>query len=456
MIRKLLIVPAICALLTGCETANLDFEKLALPTAWQQPSTESVEYVEPAVLNKWWTRFDEPRLNDLVETALADSPDRNIAAARILEARGLERTSRSFLFPSLDASATYGRQDTGFGGADSIDNFYDAGFDASYELDLFGRNRNNARASLFNLFQRQAEYQDVSLSLAAEVTRTFIEHKRALKRLLISNRNVQSQQRTVDLITQLYDLGEAPRLDVSRAENLLNTTRAQIPEAERLAENARLRLAVLTGQMPEDVILDTYEDARYEISADAVPLLMVPADVIANRPDVQASALALEQATSLSRAEIAGLFPQLSLSAFYGISDGAFVSSSNVWSVAINAAVNLIDFGRVEGRIDAARAREVQAFEQHRKTVLQAVADVESALVNYAKHSEREALLYAAYTNARESADITDLLYREGESALIDVLDVQRQLNSADLALTGAAADKAESLIALYKSLGVY
>ena len=82
--------------------------------------------------------------------------------------------------------------------------------------------------------------------------------------------------------------------------------------------------------------------------------------------------------------------------------------------------------------------------------------DVESALVNYAKHSEREALLYAAYTNARESADITDLLYREGESALIDVLDVQRQLNSADLALTGAAADKAESLIALYKSLGVY
>ncbi len=453
--HKALSIILLCTFLASCETADLDISKLKAPQNWQQP-TESVEYISTQGLKKWWMRFEEPTLNNLVETALQNGPDRNIAAARIAEARGMRRTARSFLFPSLDASGTFGRQDTGFGGANGIDEFYDAGFDASYEIDLFGKNRNNAKASLFNLFQRQAEYDDVSLSLAAEVTRTYIEHKRALKRILVSNRNVESQQKTVDLVRKLNEYGEAPQIDVERAENLLNTTLAQIPEAERLAENARLRLAVLTGQLPDQVILENYEDARYQLSADVVPVLMSPIDVLSNRPDIQASALALEQATAISNSTIATLFPNISLSAFYGVSDGAFVSSSTVWDIAINAAVNLIDFGRIEGRIDAAKARETEAFENHRKTILQAIAEVETALVDYTKHAEREALLYDAYLNAKKSAEISELLYREGESPLIDVLDVQRQLNSADLSLTGAVADKAESLVRLYKALGVY
>lgn len=447
---------ALCALLVSCETSSLDIAKLSPPSSWQKSNADQIETVTPENLRAWWRRFDEPVLNNLVETALENGPDRNIAAARIAEARGLRRSARSLLFPTLDTSGSYGRQDTGFGGADGIDTFYDAGFDASYEIDLFGKNRNNSKASLFNLFQREAEYDDVSITLAAEVTRTYIEHKRALKRILISRRNVESQQRTVDLVRKLKEFGEAPQLDVERAENLLNTTRAQIPEAERLAENARLRLAVLTGQLPENVILEKYDTAEYLLAADVVPVLMAPVDVLSLRPDIRASALALEQASALSASTIATIFPTISLSGFYGISDGAFVSSSTVWDIAINAAVNLIDFGRIEGRIDAAKARESEAFEQHRKTVLQAVADIETALIDYTKHAEREQILREAYFNAKKSAELTDLLYNEGESALIDLLDVQRQLNTADLALTGAVADKAESLVRLYKALGVY
>ena len=164
----------------------------------------------------------------------------------------------------------------------------------------------------------------------------------------------------------------------------------------------------------------------------------------------------MEAQTSLTEAEVANLFPSITLGAFFGVADNVLIDPTKIWSTAISAAVTLLDFGRIRGGIDAAEARETQAYEVWHKTVLQAVTDVETALTNYAHISERLVTLQAAMANAEKSLDLSQQLYREGEVSFLDVLDAQRTLNNANSTVVGAEEEQAQSLIALYKSLGVY
>ena len=450
---KYLLLATTSLILTGCLFTSPEHEAVPTPQAWTS-STHDVDMVEAESLHHWWTGFNDPTLNQLVDMALKGSPDRKISEARVLEARGLRRSTRSSLFPQIGASGSAGRADnvnTNFKAGE----LYEAGFDASYEVDLFGRNRNNADASDSNLEARTAEYQNVSLTLVSEVARTYIEFRAAEKQVAIANKNLESEQKTLDLIRQQKELGEAPQLDVERAEGQVNTTKAAIPEFSRQADNARLRLSVLTGEMPEAVAPILKTSVSPEIAA-IKPALMTPAQIIAQRPDIRAAQYDLEAQTSLTKAQIANIFPTITLGGFFGVADNVLIDSTKIWSGTISAAVALLDFGRVRGGIDAAKAREVQSYEVWRKTVLQAVTDVETALTDYAHVSERKVTLQQAATNAQHSLDLSQQLYKEGEISFLDVLDAQRTLNNANAAVVAAEEAQSQSLIALYKSLGVY
>lgn len=446
MKSPIIIVTAI--LLTGCVTS----QKLPEPTQSQQWEG-SGKNTTSNKLSKWWTSFNDPILNDLIELALKDNPEQRIAQARVEEARGLRRSARSSLFPRLGARTQFGVEREG--ASRDTDTLYDAGFDASYELDLFGKNRRTVDAAEAQLEALQAEFQNVEITLISEVSRTYIEYRAAQKQLTIANNNLETQQKTLALIQRQRELGESPQLDVERSENLVNTTKASIPEFERLAENARLRLAVLTGQLPDQV-----DPALLEIreipGANIQPLLLAPTEVLSIRPDIRASSALLQANTALAEAAIADLYPSISLSSFFGVAENVLINQTTVWSVVVSGAVDLIDFGRIEGGIDAARARERQAFEQLRLTVLEAVAEVEIVLVDYARISEQRAELKKAYNNAHKAFELSEDLYREGEVSFLDVLDAQRTLNDSDAALVTAEASQAQSIVRLYKSLGVY
>lgn len=443
-------------LLSGCITDSLGDYKLDLsPASWSAKESADVKSVAPSELAFWWKRFNDPALDKLVARGLNESPDRLIAEARILEARGLRRTSRSALFPQLGASASAGREDTKSNFSSYPDNFYDARFDASYEVDIFGQNRKSFNASDSTLKAAEEDYRDVTLTLVAEITRNYIDYRAAQNQLRIASKNLVSQEQTLKLIQDLHRLGSAPRLDVERASNLVSTTRASLPEYKRQAENARLRLTVLTGILPEDLAPIIADDADIP-GIHIEPILLTPAQTLTQRPDVRAAAQTLAANTSLAEAETASLFPTFTLSGFYGITDSALINSAAPWNIAVGAAVSLLDFGRIEGRIDAARAREKQAYEQYRKTVLTAVTDVETALIDYSHIKEQYESLKSAYASAEKSLELSKALYKEGEISFLDVLDAQRTANDAEAAMVTATAAQSESITRLFKSLGVY
>lgn len=437
-------------MLSSCLGHNEYQPDMGSPAAWQNGRILTGAQASPESLKGWWERFQDPALNELIGLALAESPDRRQAEALIAEARGIRKTARSALFPQIGASANAGRADNGVGPDDT----YDAGFDASYELDIFGRNRNTASAAERNIRALEENYHDVTLTLIGEISRLYMEMRGYQKQVEIAESNLVLQEKTLELVRQLVEAGESPQLDVERSETLVNTTRASIPEFKRQKENTQLALSVLVGKMPED-IAPIVEGPALIPASNAAPLLMTPADVIAGRPDVKAAIYTLEQYSDLTQAEIADIFPTVSLSGFYGVAETALVSSTTIWSVAAGAAVSLLDFGRIQGDIDAASAREAQAYEAYRRTVLEAVTEVESALNDYAQLNERRIALYRAYESADRAFTLSETLYREGEISFLDVLDSQRTVNESEAAFVTAESLQAQALVRLYKALGV-
>ncbi len=451
--KKLLIIP-LSLFLSGCLGNGMDLRAPDQPENWSVKQSALSQNIDAKDLHQWWNKFNDPALSNLVTLSLAHSPDRLMAEARILEARGLRRTSRSFLFPQIGASGSTGRENTEISGT-SADSFYDAQFDASFEIDIFGQNRKTASAADATVKAAEAQYNDATLTLIAEVTRSYIDYRAAQNQVRIANKNLKSQERTLDLIRDLNRLGSAPRLDVERAINLVSTTRASVHGFEQQKENARLRLSVLTGALPAIVQSHLVSDAEIP-GAEVEPVLMAPAQVLALRPDILAASATLAANTSLSEAATAELFPSFTISGFYGIADSALLNAANPWNVGLGAAVSLLDFGRIEGRIDAARAREKIAYEQYRKTILAAVQDVESAISDYAHIEEQTVSLLRAYKSAEKALELSEVLFKEGEVSFLDVLDVQRNANAAESAVIEAKAAKAESLTRMFKSLGVY
>ncbi|MEM7680077.1 MAG: TolC family protein, partial [Pseudomonadota bacterium] len=400
--RKVLLLSS-ALILNGCYTGTQEFPPPEKPTKWEstEKSDDIIHHVsEPTVLKNWWMRFDDETLNTLVDMAMQNSPDRLVAEARIEQARGVRRTSLSALFPQLSTSVSGGRQDTGFEGVNSVDNLYDGGFDASYEIDIFGKNRSTLSAAEAELYAAEQSYQDTTLTLIADITRSYIDYRNAQKQGAIVEKNLGIQERTLRIAEDLFRLGEGPKLDVDRAENLVSTTKAAIPDFQRQAENAKLRLSILIGLIPEKLnhVFNTPGDIP---GADVKPVLMTPAHVLAQRPDVKAAFATLKANTERAEAATAEFFPTLTLAGFYGISDGAFVRNATIWNVVAGAAVALLDFGRIEGQIDAARAREKEAYELSRKTILNAVVDVEMALNDYSHIRKQRDALSQAYESSQ-------------------------------------------------------
>lgn len=451
--RKIILLSSVVTL-SGCYgmPKNMVYEHGI--SNWTNKNAENVQQVDVSHLKNWWQKFNDPSLNDLVDLALGNSPDRLIAEAKIIEARGVRRTANSFLFPQFGASANAGVQDNGVSNSSS-DDYYDAKFDAAFEVDIFGKNLDKSRAANAQLKAIESNYQDVSLTLIAEVVRSYIDLRAAQKQQDIAEENLELQEKTLSLVRNLKEFGSASMLDLQRAESLVNTTRASVPEFKRLSENARFRLSILTGVEPEKLISFIIQSA--DIPGENLgAILMSPANVLSLRPDIIASQYNLSATTSLAKAASLEMYPNLTLSGFFGIAKSALVNTTNVWNFAAGTAVNLLDFGRIEGNIDAANARQKQAYEQYRKVVLTAVSETETALNDYINLNEKMMSLQKADESASKSAELSNLLFKEGEVSFLDVLDAQRTKNKASSDLIASRAALSESLVRLYKSLGVY
>jgi multidrug efflux system outer membrane protein len=343
-------------------------------------------------------------------------------------------------------------------GAERTVELYDAGFDAFWEIDFFGRVRRLIEASEAEAQSFEATRRDVAVTLIGEVARNYLELRGAQQRLEVARANAVNQEQTLKLTNILLDGGRGTAFDVARAEAQFNTTLATMPPLEAQIKRSLHTLAVLTGRPPGAVNGELASVAPIPALAHTIGI-ETPGELLRRRPDIRAAERRLAAFTAGIGVAVADLFPRVTLIGTAGVTatsgsnlvrdDAAFYSigPSIIWLAAF-------DIGRVRARIDQAEARADQAFAQYERTVLAALEEVESALVTFGRERVRYANLRQSELASTEAAELARLRFREGVATFLEVLDAERVQLAAQDELVVSETRVATALAAVYKALG--
>src|SRR6202167_1760755 len=447
---------------------------MKLPTHWDgnDQQIKQVENQENKTdLATWWQSFDDPILNQLVAQALSSNLDEKMALARVREERAYVVISRAGLLPSIDTSGSYTRQrysaNTPFGFFPQLlprdENIYEAGFDASWELDVFGGIRRGVEASKAELAASIENERDVRVTLLAEAARDYVEVRALERRIQIAKENLRDQNDSLRLAQARFEQGFAPELDVFQARSLLETTQAQVPELESELAQTVHQIGVLLGREPDALQAQLSDMTPIPGIADPDAIAVqipagLPSDLLRRRPDIRAAEREIAAATARVGVAVADLYPKFSITGTAGlesISTGDFFfGTSRMWQVGPSMTWPIFEGGRIRANIEVRNAQEEQALLSYRKTVLNALADVEDALVAYAKERTRHQAL-AASAEDFTPPDILALdRYEEGYDTYLDVLEAQRSLYAAQDSLAQSDQQIIDDLIAIYKALG--
>ncbi len=449
-------VLALAAALSGCASMapqDASLPGTPVPAAWSAGTT-AAPGSSPESLAQWWLRLGDAQLTALVTQALAANTNVRTAQAALQQARAQVDVQAAGLLPQVGASASAQRSRSGNSGAG---NNFQAGFDASWEPDVFGRVRSGVNASQADARAAQASLADVQVSLAAEVAVNYIELRGLQQRLAIARSNLASQGETLQITQWRLQAGLTTSLVAEQARAASEQTAAQIPALEASLAQSRHSLAVLTGQAPGAL------DAQLAASA-AVPqapddlAMAIPAETLRQRPDVRAAEQRISAALSRVSQADAARYPDFGISGSLGLraltlgalSGGSAVAASLLASVS----VPLFDGGAARAQVRAQEAGLEQARIAYQAAVLTALKDVEDALVSLRGNRERLVRL----RSAADAAGNAELLARQRySSGLIDfqsVLETQRTLLSTQEGVATTVANLSADHVRLYKALG--
>lgn len=424
-----------------------------LPARWSSGSDAA-----PADAARWWQRFGDTDLDRLVDRALAGNLDLKLAAARLRQARASRAQTAGAYFPTITGGLSASRSHTASAiQSSSGRTLYDAGFDASWEIDLFGGTRRAVEAADADLDARRADAEAARVSLVAEVVQNYIDLRSDQQRLAIARANLATQDETLQIVEWRERAGLANRSEVEQARTNREQTRAGMPDLETAIAGALNRLDVLLGQ-PPGTLRDELAAARPLPAVGPEVAAGIPADVLRRRPDLVAAERTLAAETARVGQVMAQRFPALSLSAAFGwqayrLGDlGA--AGSGTRSLAGSLAATLFDGGRLRAAVAVQDAVQEQALISYRNSVLTAHEEVENALADHAAARERLAARQAAADAAREAARLSRRLYESGLADFQKVLDTERTRLSAEDNLALAEASRLSSVVKLYKALG--
>lgn len=458
------LIPAVAALaLTACMVGP-NYRSPVPDAPAQNPflSGQSPAFTGEQPPGSWWRLFNDPVLDRLVEQALVANTDLRVAAANLTRARAVLRETRSGLFPSASASAsaTYSRQSgdqVGFEGAGGEGWTYDAGIDASYQIDLFGRIRRAIQARRAEVGAAQAAFDVSRITVAAETTRAYADACSAGRQLAVARETLSIQEQTFDLTRRLFEGGRATALETSQAGALLEQVRATVPTLESQRQTALFRLSVLTGRPPADF-------PREVASCEAPPALARPipvgdgATLLSRRPDVRQAERELAAATARIGVAVASLYPSITLGGSLGSSATSLsgLGSSDSFRFSLGPLISW-DFTNLfvgRARIRQAEASAEAELAEFEGTWLRALEETESALTRYARELDRREALRRGRTQAAEAARIARLRYQAGRDSFQIVLDAERSLADTDAALARSEAQLSDYLVSLFLALG--
>jgi NodT family efflux transporter outer membrane factor (OMF) lipoprotein len=453
-------LPAALLALSGCATAlpTTPTTSVVLPAEWSR-SVVASEPLDTAALAQWWHRFDDPVLSDLVSAALARNPDIRTAVSRITEARAVRDSQKSSLLPSLSADLSGGGNRTRArrSGTTTSSESYGASLDASWEIDLFGRQRQTLSAASADLGQARENLHSAQVTLAAEVAAAYVALRSAETRLAVVRSTIETRAQTLQIAEWRENAGTGDALDRQQAVGSLEQARASVPELRQTIAQTRNQLVVLLDLAPG--ALDTL--LQINLPLPRVPPAFatgIPAETLRQRPDVRASEYALLAAAARTSAARRERLPTLNLSGTIGVEAlkaGDLLDPETIVASALGSlTAPVFDAGRIRNNITIQSEREQQALIAYESTVLTALAEVENALVAVSRNAERLSHLQRAAAAAREAESLALLQYQAGQSDLLAVLDAQRSLLSFEEQVVATRADELSAHIQLYKALG--
>lgn len=454
----------------GCSVGpDYKTPKKEISSNWSELPSSGVSTQEENI-QKWWALFQDPMLGSLVERAVKSNHDLREAEARVREARAQRGVASSQFWPNINTAAQYQRvrqsenlsfvasgiPEAGFAPGLERD-IYEAGFDASWEIDIFGKVRRSVEAAKADLAAVEENRRDVLVSLLSEVTRNYIEARGFQRRLAVAKNNIRTQEAVWKLTKSRFDAGLTSELDSVQARAQWETTQSQIPALESLLRQAIHRLGVLIGEEPGSLLKELLVEAPIPTASLEIPIGL-PSDLLRRRADIRRVERELAAATARIGVATADLFPRLSLTGAFGLQseelDDFTSGDSRFWNVGPALRWPIFQGGRIRNNIKVQNARQEAALIRYEKAVLTSLEDVENALVKYSNEKIRfEHLSRAVDANAK-AVDLANERYTKGLSDFLNVLDAQRLLYLSQDELVQSQVTVVSNAVALYKALG--
>jgi len=435
------------------------------------PGSGAQPTAPPTDLAAWWRALNDEELNSLVDRAVKSNLDLEIALDRLQQARTYEAVVVGHALPEVDASAaagrgtgsdlTKGRADTALRSADTGSGLQQintiAGFDAVWELDLFGKFRREFQAARAETEAARAARYDVLTSVVADVVRAYVDLRGFQVRAGILNKASDVLRESLRIVTIRYERGITNELDVALATRELATLEAEIAPVDAEVNAAQYALSVLVGEYPETMVQELSKpDLIPSMPAAAAP--GVPLDLLKRRPDIQVAERELAAATARIGVATANLFPQVALVGSIGSQGQGWGTtpsvSKHIWSFGPGAAWPLLDFGALDAQVDIAQLAARASLVNYRKTILNAVQQVDTSLDAYQAQEARMENLSTAMVAGQRAVDLATSRYNRGLTDFLNVVDAERQFYELQEQYAEAQVAQGEQFVQLYKSLG--
>lgn len=462
--RKLsLLAGALAAALSAACAGAPGYHPSPVVVAPSYPATQSAQINAAVTTTPFWREIGDTTLSGLIDDALRNSTTIHVAEARLDASRASRRLAAFDRAPTVTAvgSALRSQQSAAqfpmlAGPMPRLD-LYDVGFDASWELDVFGRVRKNVAAQ--GAFTAAAEHslEDVQVSLSAEVARTYFELRGAQRQLAVAQRNAEVQRRTVAVTEDRLAAGRGSAFDVARARSVLQLTLASVPGLNARIAAERNRIATLLGRAPESAPTDLLNDAPLPALPESVTVGS-PRQLVRRRPDVLAAERQVAAEGLAVGAAQADYLPRFALGASVGYTANQFSSLTHSGTSRVlfgpTLSFPLLDLGRVREKVNVAAAAQSEAQANYTATVLRALEEMQSAVVAYDRAHERVGILKEAVQSSTKALDLAQQRFEAGLTDLLQVLDAQRTLLDAENQLAVAHTEAGTALVALYKAAG--
>lgn len=475
MARHSFLLMSAILLLTCCAAVGPDYQRVdpSVPATFAslEAGVTTSRPIPPEWMMAWWRIFRDPPLDSLMGRAVMRNFDLRIAGARVVQARALRGVTSSSFYPEGEVSSTYQRSrstradalrglTTAGGDSELMDresDLYQAGFDASWEVDLFGGIRRQVEAADADLAASEEAWRDILISLQGDVARNYIDIRAFQLRREIARRDVKVRQDNVRLNEVRFKAGLITELELARSRGALANAQSIIPLFETSLSAAMHRLGVLLGQEPISLVKELDPIGALPHVPEALPAGL-PSDLLSRRPDIRKAERELAAATARIGVSKADLFPRFSLTGSFGFQgrslDTLADEEGNFWRIGPTLRWNVLNLKRIFSNIEVSQAIREGSLANYEKMVLNALEEVENALTTLSKEERRGEILTDAVQANGTAADLAWARYMAGLESYLAVIDAQAALHVSQDQLAISRQNAALGLVALYKALG--